>query len=353
MALSPDGRQLASAGRDANVKLWDAEPSHNFTKLPIRYPVASAFARDGHTLTTVEARPWFIARWDLRSASLISRKPIDLPEPATNRWTALSLDVTKLSYIHINKSVALWNTITCQQESPIDSGAIDPCYSQFSPDNRYLLIHDMARRPTLWDIRSQRAMPVPWDGIEGITFAPGGELVIALQDGRLVCWEPSSDRKRSVSTSVPGGLANLTFSSDGGLMASVDAKKGRILLWSGTSFALIKELPGHGVIPFALAFSPDRKTLASDGDDRTTRLWDIETGEQLLALELNGKKVYDPCFSPDGTTLTTVTIRAGNQQELLLWRTATFDSNEGPERDAVGGPDVRTVRATAGAAAPR
>ena len=128
--------------------------------------------------------------------------------------------------------------------------------------------------------------------------------------------------------SVPGGLANVTFSSDGRLVASVDPEKKRILLWSGTSLSLIREFSGQGVLPGALAFSPDRKTLASDGDDRMVKLWDVETGEQLVTLEKYGSSVLHPCFSSDGKTLATSGGLFGGLPEILLWRTANLEPTE-------------------------
>ena len=52
-----------------------------------------------------------------------------------------------------------------------------------------------------------------------------------------------------------------------------------------------------------MAFSPDGKTLASAGDDRTVRLWDAATGEPRATLKGHEGWVSAVAFSPDGKTL--------------------------------------------------
>jgi WD40 repeat protein len=54
----------------------------------------------------------------------------------------------------------------------------------------------------------------------------------------------------------------------------------------------------------SVAFSPDGKTLASGSWDKTVRLWDIATQQQLgESLVGHSDLVYSVAFSPDGKTL--------------------------------------------------
>ena len=52
-----------------------------------------------------------------------------------------------------------------------------------------------------------------------------------------------------------------------------------------------------------MAFSPDSSLLASGGDDRNARIWDMHTGKQLLSLEERAGAVRGVHFTPDGTRL--------------------------------------------------
>jgi WD40 repeat protein len=53
----------------------------------------------------------------------------------------------------------------------------------------------------------------------------------------------------------------------------------------------------------AIAFSPDGKTLATASEDKTVRLWDIQTGKLFQTLAGHSGPVLAVQFSPDGQQL--------------------------------------------------
>ena len=98
---------------------------------------------------------------------------------------------------------------------------------------------------------------------------------------------------------------------------------------------------GHTARVRALAFSPDGKTLASAGDDRVIRLWNVETGSELRApLSGHTDTVFALVFAPDGKT-------------LYLGRDRQDHQALGPgEVAGFFGPGTRTSRSTALAVSP-
>jgi dipeptidyl aminopeptidase/acylaminoacyl peptidase len=102
-----------------------------------------------------------------------------------------------------------------------------------------------------------------------------------------------------------------------------------IRLWDPASGRLVRELPGHTRTVYAVAFSPDGRSLASCGHDGTARLWDPATGRQVRRLDVDRNPVLSLAFSPDGARLATGS-RGGAAR---VWDLAT-----GEARTVAGGP---------------
>jgi WD40 repeat protein len=75
---------------------------------------------------------------------------------------------------------------------------------------------------------------------------------------------------------------------------------GEIKVWDAETGRELLTLQGHTSGVWNVAFSPDGQRLASVGVyDPTVRVWDAQTGQQLLALKKDGLRRY-LAFSRDG-----------------------------------------------------
>ncbi|MBA3321478.1 MAG: caspase family protein [Pyrinomonadaceae bacterium] len=133
-----------------------------------------------------------------------------------------------------------------------------------------------------------------------------------------------------------GSARSVIFSPDGRLLASVDERT--VKLWDATTGEELRTIGDNSDSVTAIAFSPDGKALASvAGNDKTIKLWDVISGRELRALKGHSSIVYSIAFSPDGRSLASLSVEALNLWDL------TDGGNLTPKRAATGGPAGRVA----------
>ena len=97
---------------------------------------------------------------------------------------------------------------------------------------------------------------------------------------------------------------DVAFSPDGKRLATASVDQ-TAKVWDAESGKELLTLGGHSNYVDGVAFSPDGKRLATASWDNTAKVWDAESGKELLTLRGHTDSVRGVAFSPDGKRLAT------------------------------------------------
>ena len=140
-----------------------------------------------------------------------------------------------------------------------------------------------------------------------ISYPDTNLRVINIIDGREIMTykEPATDKNAA------------NFSSDGHLLVLANSTNkyganfishGNREVYSENNITILdiitKEVKnkwqGHNNLISSVAFSPDDKKIVTASYDGTIKIWDVETGEELITSEKVGESLTSANFSPDG-----------------------------------------------------
>jgi WD40 repeat protein len=145
-----------------------------------------------------------------------------------------------------------------------------------------------------------------------LTVAVSNELAaIGLEDGDTVLIELDSAKTRTIATAhksrskgEPYGTYAVAFSPDGKSLATA-GRDGMVRVSDIATGKVSKEFGKHSSWPEAIAFSADGKRIASAGQDAVIRVWDLVAGKEVATANGHPGHVWRAGISADGKTVIT------------------------------------------------
>jgi WD40 repeat protein len=291
VAISPDGKRVATGVEEGVVRIWDApsgkETLHLLEAGVIPSPKGGGslrtlpwdhlqFSADGKTVTVSSG--FTLGRWDVETGKQIHQKRYRFqglfPTPGGKFMTGFDGQ----------GNLCLMDAVTGKSSH------------QFKTSQRYWI------------------SAVSEDG----RFLACGS---PKEDGTVVIRKLATGKERCRCKGTPQLPSSLSFSPDskylaGGMFFSgVFTPETPIYLWDAATGKEVRQFQARGHHVNCLAYSPDGRMLASGGGEKMIRLWELATGKERQRFEGHQGNVHSVAFSGDGTRL----VSASSDTTALVW----------------------------------
>jgi WD40 repeat protein len=321
LAFTPDGKQLVSASEDKVIRVWDLSSGKTLRTIrgetapgPVGKLFAMALSPDGRWVASAgflapgfgvrDAEVGIIRVYDFQTGSLRA-----LLKGHGNAVVSLAFspDGNKLISGSGDKTAIIWDLAPLLAQSP---GA--------APDAKTLVLSPAQR------------LKGHGSEVYAVGFTPDNARAVTgdlSNDVRL--WRVSDGAQLVLMTGHKDKVWSLAVRGDG-LIATGD-NSGEIRLWDGTSGAFIRTLTRKGTSARGLAFSTDGKILISTcghGTPCLDQAWDVETGALIARHQIDNNIIVASAVSPDGRWVAT---GGGDNQAIRIWDLRTGRRRPGPE----------------------
>lgn len=302
-AISPDGRWLATACDDGQVRVWDGENGAllrviNAHGIRVR---TVAFSHDSSRLVSA-GDDHMVRVWEVSSGE----KLVEMAgHGAWVRSAFFSPDDSTIVSASEDRSVRLWNVRTGEELRQMTGHEGVVVFANFSPDGKWIASGAFDRTVRVWSATTGellRTLPSPSHFNNIVAFSPDG-AVLAVGTGdadnvhQVNFWRTDNWEEASTPLIHKGPVRGIAFNPDGQQLLSA-GHGNPVQLWDWRQGRLLRTFTEHNKSVWSVNFSADGRFFITGSEDATARLW-LADIEELIGLAKALLARDPPIFTPE------------------------------------------------------
>ncbi len=276
IAWSPDGKYLATGGRDKLIHIWDTTTGNKI------------FTYAKHS-TYVYGLAW----------SPDGRRIISTSFAAVHIWDALTGENVVVYHDH-----SLWVYTVA-----------------WSSDGRYVATGGAEGEVHFWTdisgkniykyLASSRVVKaVAWSHTVGST-----KIVAGCEDATAHTWDAATGNTPLIYKGHSKEITSVAWSANDQQIAS-SSRDMTVQIWDAHVGNTLNTYRGHAKEVYTVAWSPGGKFIASAGEDKTIRIWDAVTGNTTYIYHCHTNVICAIAWSPEGTRIAS----ASDDKTVHIWQ---------------------------------